>query len=112
MSGRNPELRVRSGSGLTPASPTPTTKVKIKWTSNLSVGGRFQEKGSKSDPSKRSLTLWVHRKFPGVLRENGVAMFAHHGKVPMCDVSSEWCGSAYVRAIEVGAGARGSGWSH
>ncbi len=44
----------------------------------MSGGGRFQEVGSKSDPSKRRINIWIHDKFPGVLRSSGVRMFAHH----------------------------------
>lgn len=41
-------------------------------------GGRFQEVGSRNDPMKRKINIWIHDQFPGVLRESGVRMFAHH----------------------------------
>ena len=27
---------------------------------------------------KRKINIWIHDQFPGVLRESGVRMFAHH----------------------------------
>lgn len=41
-------------------------KIKIKWTSKLNIAGKFQETGTKEEPDKRRIVLWINRANAGV----------------------------------------------
>uniref|UniRef100_A0A7S3UW10 Uncharacterized protein n=1 Tax=Heterosigma akashiwo TaxID=2829 RepID=A0A7S3UW10_HETAK len=53
-------------------------KIKIKWTSKLNIAGKFQETGTKEEPDKRRIVLWINRANAGVRHRTCLESFADH----------------------------------